>query len=218
MANCYRTLKYFQKLDDFDYQAILRCFHAKFQEIQKGNNIVNIGDKTDYIYIIAEGHARSQAYDINGKTTIFKDYYPNDIFGIEYHGEENPQFLEELYAVEDTRVVACEAFRFLHPCQNLCKRHVDCMIHTISSINNNVSNLKDRTTILCQSKTRTKILTYLKNHAKNKKKYFKIPYNQSELAVFLGLERSALSFELNKLKKEGIIDFDDKLYKIIKKI
>ena len=30
------------------------------------------------------------------------------------------------------------------------------MIHTISSINNNVSNLKDRTTILCQSKTRTK--------------------------------------------------------------
>ena len=62
MANCYRTLKYFQKLNDFDYQAILRCFHAKFQEIQKGNNIVNIGDKTDYIYIIAENANQSYKY------------------------------------------------------------------------------------------------------------------------------------------------------------
>ena len=49
---------------------------------------------------------------------------------------------------------------------------------------------------------------YLTSQAKeSESRIFSIPYNRQELADYLGVERSAMSAELGKLKKEGILDF-----------
>ncbi len=36
---------------------------------------------------------------------------------------------------------------------------------------------------------------------------FNLPFDRSDMAVYLGVNRSALSRELSLMKKEGIIDF-----------
>lgn len=216
MKDYIRKLDYFQNLDEQDYRAILRCFGARLIFFKKGQTIVNIGDDTSNVYIIASGSARSQAYDINGKTTIIKDYMVNDIFGIDF--AKAKAYTEELSALEDCYIVSCNTFRFLSPCQNRCKRHIDCMKLTFENLANQITNQNKRIISMCQSKTRQKIYTYLNEVANGKKKYFKIPYNQSELALYLGLERSALSYELNNMKRDGIIDYDGDLFRIIKKI
>ena len=36
---------------------------------------------------------------------------------------------------------------------------------------------------------------------------FEIPYNRQELADYLGVDRSAMSNELGKLKAEGVLDY-----------
>ena len=57
--------------------------------------------------------------------------------------------------------------------------------------------------------TKAKIMCYLANvRAYVKSNSFDIPYNRQELADYLSVDRSALSFELSKLKKQGIIDFN----------
>lgn len=217
MIDVFRGLKYFSKLNDSDYQAILRCFRARFIEYKKGSSIVNIGDSSEYLYIIASGTARSQLIDINGKVTIVRDYIANDIFGIDYSMNEIDTYTEELIAIEDTKVAIVNAFRFIHPCENLCKRHINCMINTFSMLSGLMNKQKYRVVSLCQSKTRAKILSFLNEQSKKKNKYFKIPYNQTELSIYLGLERSALSYELNNMKRDGLIDFDGDMYKIITK-
>ena len=56
--------------------------------------------------------------------------------------------------------------------------------------------------------TKDKILAYLQYISKQaNSKYFDIPFNRQEMADYLSVDRSALSFELSKLKKQGIIDF-----------
>ena len=56
--------------------------------------------------------------------------------------------------------------------------------------------------------TKDKVLSYLQYMSKkNNSKYFDIPFNRQELADYLSVDRSALSFELGKLKKSGLIDF-----------
>lgn len=217
MIDVYRNLKYFSKLNDSDYQAILRCFRARFVEYKKGSNIVNIGDSTECLYIIASGSARSQFIDINGKITIVREYVANDIFGLDYSMSDIDSYSEELIATDDTKVVIVNAFRFTHPCENQCKRHISCMIQTFSMLSGLMNKQKYRVVSLCQSKTRAKILSFLNEQSKRKNKYFKIPYNQTELATYLGLERSSLSYELNNMKRDGIIDFDGDMYKIITK-
>ncbi len=218
MNKIVRESKLFKNLTEENYQALLRCFHARFITYKKGATIVDIGDDVNNIYYIAKGHARSYIIDITGEATISNDYYNDDIFGINYIANELPTYNEELKATEDTIVVICDGFRFLNPCENRCKRHIDVIGYTFKQQSDLMFRNSFRTYTLCKSKTKEKIMTYLREiKGKSKKKYFDIPYNQTELAQYLGLERSALSFELNKLKKEGYIDFYDKTYRILKK-
>jgi CRP-like cAMP-binding protein len=55
--------------------------------------------------------------------------------------------------------------------------------------------------------TRDKLLTYLMFQSKKfDSNSFNIPFDRQELADFLEVDRSGLSSEISKLKKEGIID------------
>ncbi|MGM9972040.1 MAG: Crp/Fnr family transcriptional regulator [Anaeroplasmataceae bacterium] len=217
MEKYIRDSIYFKDLEEQEFRAILRCFNSRVTTYKKNATIVNPDDDTSNIYIILKGHARSYTIDINGKEIINREYYDDDIFGIEYTSLDLEAYNEELVALEETIVLICNAYRFLNPCENRCKRHIDCQKLTCANISKSLFNSTARIHSMCQSKTRVKILSYLKNQANGKKKYFKIPFNQTELATFLGVERSALSVELNNLKKEGIIDFDERSYRIIKK-
>lgn len=207
---------YFKNLDIENRRAILRCFNARVATYKKGSNIVNIEDEATNIYIIASGHARSYSIDEVGREYINKDFLKDDIFGLTYISNEIPLFNEYLKAIEETVVIICNGFRFLNPCENRCKRHIDTMKLSFNKLTRMITTDFYRIKVMSQSKTREKLLGYL-SQFKSRKKYFTIPYNQTELANFLGVERSALSVELNKLKKEGIIDFDGNTYRFIKK-
>ena len=43
---------------------------------------------------------------------------------------------------------------------------------------------------------------------------FVIPFNRQQLADYLSVDRSAMTVELGKLKKEGLIDFDRNTFRI----
>ena len=55
--------------------------------------------------------------------------------------------------------------------------------------------------------TREKLMTYLLLQAKHlNSSSFSIPYNRQELADFLEVDRSGLSAEISKLRKDGILE------------
>jgi CRP-like cAMP-binding protein len=55
---------------------------------------------------------------------------------------------------------------------------------------------------------REKILTLLNQYRhKFGSNEFSLPFDRADMAIYLGADRSALSRELSKLKREGIIDF-----------
>jgi CRP-like cAMP-binding protein len=55
--------------------------------------------------------------------------------------------------------------------------------------------------------TKDKLIAYLLNQAKqNKSSEFVIPFDRQALANYLGVERSAMSAEISKLKKNGQLD------------
>jgi CRP-like cAMP-binding protein len=69
--------------------------------------------------------------------------------------------------------------------------------------------------ILLLSKTKDKILAYLNYYSHYvKSNSFEIPYSREEFAIYLGVERSALSDTLSKMKKVGLIDYNRSNFKI----
>lgn len=59
-----------------------------------------------------------------------------------------------------------------------------------------------------QRSTRDKIMSYLSAEAQKRGKYeFDIPFSRQQLADYLAVERSGLSGELGKMKKDRLLDF-----------
>jgi CRP-like cAMP-binding protein len=67
--------------------------------------------------------------------------------------------------------------------------------------------LNGKLSILSRKTTAEKIMAYLQQQSKIcGSKEFEIPFDRQSLADFLGVERSAMSAEINRLKKSGRID------------
>ena len=68
--------------------------------------------------------------------------------------------------------------------------------------------LTKKVEFVSQRTTRQKLLAYLSEEGRRKKSAeFEIPFNRQQLADFLAVERSAMSAELSKLQKEGILEY-----------
>jgi CRP-like cAMP-binding protein len=69
--------------------------------------------------------------------------------------------------------------------------------------------LNQKIEITSKRSTRDKLLTYLMFQAeKAGKNRFEIPFDRQELADYLEVDRSGLSAEISKLRKEGILESD----------
>jgi len=68
--------------------------------------------------------------------------------------------------------------------------------------------LHERINCLLKPTVRDKILTFLRRTAKEQQSpSFTIAMDRNDMAEYLNVERSALSRELSRMKKEGLIDY-----------
>ena len=77
--------------------------------------------------------------------------------------------------------------------------------------------LRAKINLLSKRTTREKIMAYLLSESKKAgKSEFDIPFDRQRLADYLGVERSAMSAEIGKLRSDGIISANKKHFCIIK--
>ena len=68
--------------------------------------------------------------------------------------------------------------------------------------------LSKKAEFLSQRTTRQKLLSYLSDmERRTGQSTFRIPFNRQEMADFLSVDRSAMSAELSKLQKEGVLEY-----------
>lgn len=78
-------------------------------------------------------------------------------------------------------------------------------------------SMNDRIQILSKTTIREKIKAYLlQQQKKNRSDTFDIPFSRNELAGYMGADRCALSRELSKMKKEGLLDYYKSTFKLKK--
>ncbi len=101
-----------------------------------------------------------------------------------------------------------------------CKAHPECVLRLHVHITAESSEIfsgelaeknlrfSEKLTHMGQRTTRAKLMSYLSAEAQRLGKYeFDIPFSRQQLADYLGVERSGLSLELGKMKKDGLLDY-----------
>ena len=98
-------------------------------------------------------------------------------------------------------------------CGNSCEFHNRIIANLLRIVAAKNIMLNQKIELTSKRTTKEKLMAYLL--MQNKSRIFAIPYDRQELADYLGVERSAMSAELSKLRREGRIDYHKNQFKIL---
>lgn len=210
------NLPLFENIQQQDINSMLHCMGAQIVKYAKEEYIRMEGAPADFIGIVLEGTIQIQQHDYDGNRTITASFCAGEMFGEAFACAEIPALPVDILAVAPVTVMFLRKENLLHPCENVCCFHSQMIQNLIKIIARKNMILNRKLGYLSRKTTREKLLAYLKDQARqNHSSAFTIPYNRQELADYLGVERSAMSSELSKLQKAGILETNRSFFRLL---
>ena len=199
----------FSLIDEQSIKALNFCFKSRLKFVEKNEIVVNAGDVNEYCIFVLKGKLRSVYYDYYGAESLITVYNKGDIFGINEAYTNCDTYQNSLVATEKSTIILFNRYRFIKECENHCPRHQQLLKNVTNILVKTNLEMIEKINVLQKRTIREKVLSYLHNISqKTNSKYFDIPLNRQELANYLAIDRSALSIELAKMKKDGLIDYN----------
>lgn len=141
-------------------------------------------------------------------------------FFMENHMPATPAAILNISVVaeEDCDILFLNIKRLLMSCPTACDHHQKLIRNLVSVLANKILILNDKITHVSKRSTRDKLLSYLSSESVKKSSLsFDIPFDRQQLADFLCVERAAMSVELSKLQKEGLLKTNRNHFELITK-
>lgn len=202
-----RACPLFDAISDADLEAIMHCLGASYREYKKGQIILAEGDPADTLGIVLRGTARVSRVDYYGNRSIVASLEPPDIFGETYAFSGIDALPVSVIAGGDCAALLIRAQRISRTCQSACAFHSQMIYNLLHILAAKNLRFSQKNEITARKTTREKLLAYLHSEAKkNTSSTFTIPYDRQELADYLAVDRSGLSAEISKLRREGVLE------------
>ncbi len=206
----------FREMNGEEIDAALHFLHAKEQSFKKGDFILLAGEVTDKIGLVSEGSVTIESDDAWGNRTILSSVEAGHFFAETYALLPGEPMLVNVAANKDCRIL----FLRIGSLQHLQSSSEPWMLKFISNLlilstHKNLA-LSGRSFHTAPKTIRGRVMSYLNAVSIRKhSKQFTIPFDRQQLADYLNLDRTALSKELGKMKRDGLIDYHKNTFKII---
>ncbi len=198
-----------------ELSSMLGCLRGVIKKYQKDELVLSEGEKIEKFGLLIEGRLRIVLYDYLGNKTIISEIKPNQIFG-EAFAYVDKVSSTNIEAIEDSKILFLDSEKLSTPCNNGCSFHKQLVKNLLYIISNKNVNLTEKIECMSQRTTREKLLIFLNMESiKNNSKEFTISFDRQALADYLGVERSAMSAELSKLRNEGILESEKNKFKLL---
>ena len=214
--NQIKTSPVFYGMNDDELKGLLECFNARIRKYEKEEMIIRQGDIISNIYLILDGEVNIEKDSYWGRRIIISRLGQNDNLALSFVGSKNIESSIDAITVEDTLVLILSYEKCTSMCQNACTRHKILINNLFQILSKENIELIQKIENVSQKSIRDKLLTYLSNEARKKhSNSFDIQFNRQDLADYLNVDRSAMSFELSKLQKEGFIKYDKNHFELL---
>ncbi len=201
-----RRSPFFAGMTDEEILTVLHCVEAKVINAKKDAYILRSGDATDVMGLVLSGSAMIIQEDYWGHRNIISKCGAGDFFAEPYSATPGSILNLSVVAESDSDIMMLNTRRMLTTCPSACDHHNKLVRNLVAVMANKVLVLNDKITHVSKRSTKEKLLSYLSSEAMRQgKSTFDIPYDRQQLADFLCVERAAMSVELSKLQKEGVI-------------
>ena len=196
----------FRGMTETEISNALQVLEAREKNFQKSETLLIAGTITERMGLVLEGSVTIESNDVWGNRTIISHVGKGQVFAETYALLENEPMLVDVTASEDCLILFLRSGRIeslKSSPEPWTLKYVTNLL-TISMHKNLI--LSGRSFHTAPKTIRGRVMAYLNSVSLQKHSWeFDIPFDRQQLADYLNLERSALSKELGKMQRDGLI-------------
>lgn len=198
----------FKGIQKEEIAGLLTCLHSHEKQYAKNELILRQGASIREIGLVLEGQAHIIRDDYWGNHTIISEVNCGQFFGEAYACVPSSELEVSVIASTDARILFLSIGHILTTCQNACPFHQRIIQNLLSIVAAKNLLLNQKMEHITKRSTREKVLSYLSSQSlRTGSASVTIPFNRQQLADYLSVDRSALSGELSRMQKEGVLTY-----------
>ena len=201
----------FDNCTDTDVYHIVECLCGHVKKYQKNQIIYNLYDNVEYAGVVLTGEINAVMVNSNDNELVIRKFTEGGLFCADYACIPDEKSDVQIVTKKDSLVLFLKTSNLFLDSAIRCEHASKATANLLKeSVRNNIFQTR-KVQILSQKHIRERLMLYfngLRDNSTDKNKHIHIPFNRQELADYLGVERSALSREMGRMKDEGIIDYN----------
>ncbi len=206
----------FAGIDPAELTGLLDCLGARTAAYPKGAVILREGELARDVGVLLSGQVQLIRTDYYGNRSIMMNIMPGQLFAESFACARAERLPVNVVAAEDCRVLLLDCGRVMTSCSHACVFHSRIIFNLLQIVAEKNLALHRRAMITAKRTTREKLMTYLLLQAKEAGRAdFTIPFDRQELADYLEVDRSGLSAEIGKLRKEGVLECSRSTFRLL---
>ena len=205
----------FRGCESEEVEAMLACLGAVRRAFAKGAQILRTGETVSSLGLVLSGRVRIESGDIWGNTTVLDQVGPGEVFAETYACTPGEPLMVDVVAAERSEILFLAISRVLQTCSPTCEHHHRLIQNLLSLSAQKNLNLSRKIFHTSPKTIRGRLLSYLSEQAiRSGSQRFTVPFNRQQLADYLNVDRSALSNELSKMQRDGLLKVDKNRFEL----
>lgn len=193
----------FKGFGDEEIMDALVQLQSESRIFEKGEAVLSAGEVTERMGLVLDGAVCIESNDVWGNRAVLSHVGRGHFFAETYAMLPKEPLMVDVIAVEESRILFLRVGR-LGKIESGWKARLYENLLRIATQKNLV--LSARSLHTAPKSVRGRVMAYLNTISLQKgSAEFEIPFDRQSLADYLNVERSALSKELGKMQREGIL-------------
>ena len=183
---------------------LLECAGARQLRLEKGGQLSG----GQVLGVLLSGSLSMTRYDAFGNRFLLENIEPGEVFGLAAALTGAPEEEFTLLACSPCELVLMHPGKFLGGCETCCISHRKLYFNLMRMLAEKNLGMIRKQYHMAQRTLRRKLSSFLSEQSGlAKSRRFTVRMDRQELADYLGVDRSALCAEHNRMKKEGLLDY-----------
>ena len=217
MENKFEAIKgnqLFSGIDFSELSAMFHCIGAETKNYNKNDMILLSGNRIDFIGVVVSGSVKIVKEDISGNQTISAKLFSTELFGEVFACAEVFHSPVTIIAAEGCEVLFLDYRKVVTSCGKSCSFHARLIKNMLKLMAKKNMYLNQKIDILSKRTLRKKLLCFFEYQGKGASQ-FTINFNREELAGYLCADRSAVSAELSRMQKDGVLKYSKNTFELM---
>lgn len=205
----------FSGLTENEVRELLNPQNTRKRIFEKGETVLYEGEPVREIGIVLSGRVIIELSDVWGNNSVISGVEKGGAFAEAYACVPGSLMLQHVTAYEKSEILFIDIRALLETDGVKNNAQLKLLKNLLTVCASKNLKLSSRMLNITPKTIRARLMAYLSECVKTSGSYkFEIPYDRRQLADYLGTDRSALSAELSKMQKDGLLKYNKNRFEI----